>query len=145
MSETNSWQQLFEGRINQKRALEVATLRKQGFVTSLIIGLGYLFPNMMPAVCFTTYIGFDLQPSLDLAIATTCVIFFGMISGPMIWVPMAITDFIQLKVSMKRVQKFLEVDEVQKHIRQEVKLDFDSLRIKGSYSWGFEEKKDLED
>lgn len=46
---------------------------------------------------------------------------------------------------MKRVQKFMEVDEVQGHIRQEAKLDFDALSIKGNYSWGFEEKKDLED
>ncbi len=71
----------------------------------------------MPAVCFTTYIGLDLTPTLDLARATSCLIFFGLISGPMIWVPMAVTDFIQLTVSMKRVQKFLAVDEVSTDVR----------------------------
>jgi hypothetical protein len=69
----------------------------------VLIGLCYLFPNLMPAVCFTTYIGLDLQPSLDLAKATSCLIFFGLMAGPMIWVPMAVSDFIQLRVSMKRV------------------------------------------
>ena len=46
---------------------------------------------------------------------------------------------------MKRVQKFLQVDEVQTDIRVHKKLAKDALQIKGSYSWGFEEKKDAED
>jgi|LauGreDrversion4_2_1035121.scaffolds.fasta_scaffold99282_3 ABC-type bacteriocin/lantibiotic exporter with double-glycine peptidase domain len=83
--------------------------------TSMLIAFSYMFPNMMPAVCFGTYIG--LGNYLDLSTAVTCIMFFGLMSGPMIWVPMAISDFIQLKVSMKRVQKFLQVDDVQKDLR----------------------------
>jgi len=157
MSETNeslnnikmlklySWQELFEQRINNKRALEVKALKSTGFASSMLIGFLYLFPNMMPAVCFTTYIALDLTPYLDLATATSCLIFFGLMAGPMAWVPMAVSDFIQLVVSMKRVQRFLMVDEVQPNIREHVNLDKDALRIKGDFSWGFEEKKDLED
>jgi ATP-binding cassette, subfamily C (CFTR/MRP), member 1 len=115
MSETNeslnnikmlklySWQELFEQRINAKRATEVSALSRSGIASSFLIGFVYLFPNLMPAVCFTTYIGLDLQPSLDLATATSCLIYFGLIAGPMNWVPMAVSDFIQLVVSMKRV------------------------------------------
>ncbi len=66
-------------------------------------------------------------------------------AGPMAWVPMAVSDFIQLCVSMKRVQKFLMVDEVQTNIREHVRLDRDALEIKGNFSWGFEEKKDKDD
>lgn len=99
----------------------------------------------MPAVCFTTYIGLDLQPALDLATATTCLIFFNLMSGPMVWVPMAVSDFIQLTVSMKRVQKFLKVDEVQPNVRVPAKLGQNALKIKGSFSWGFEEKKDAKE
>ena len=66
-------------------------------------------------------------------------------AGPMAWVPMAVSDFIQLCVSMKRVQKFLMVDEVQTNIREHVRLDRDALEIKGNFSWGFEEKKDKDE
>jgi ABC-type uncharacterized transport system fused permease/ATPase subunit len=59
----------------------------------------------------------------------------------MIWVPMAVSDFIQLSVSMKRVQKFLEVDEVQDNLRVSKDLGKTAFEIKGSFSWGFEEKK----
>lgn len=105
----------------------------------------YFFPNMMPAVCFTAYIGFKLTPAIDLATGTACLMFFSLMQGPMTWVPMAVSDFIQLAVSMKRVHKFLEVDEVQPNIRVAKKMGQNALKIRGSYSWGFEEKKDDKD
>jgi hypothetical protein len=67
---------------------------------------------MVPAASFITYIGFDFQPPLDLATATTCLIFFGLMSQPMFRVPMSITSLMQLMVSMKRIQEFLQVPEV---------------------------------
>jgi hypothetical protein len=63
--------------------------------------------------------------------------FFSLISGPMIWVPMAVSDFIQLQVSMKRVQKFLQVDEVQSGLREKKQMGQNALKITGSWSWGF--------
>jgi hypothetical protein len=94
-----------------------------------------MFPNMMPAVCFGTYIG--LGNYLDLSTAVTCIMFFGLMAGPMIWVPMAISDFIQLRVSMKRVQKFLQTDNVQKDLRVKTTLGSEALKISGDFSWGF--------
>jgi ABC-type multidrug transport system fused ATPase/permease subunit len=87
-----SWQELFEQRINQKRGVEIQALKKGGMLTSMLIAFSYMFPNMMPAVCFSTYIG--LGHSLTLSKAVTCLLFFGLMAGPMIWVPMAISDFI---------------------------------------------------
>ena len=98
-----SWQTLFQNKILDKRSKEISALKKQLYAVSGLIAGNYFFPQMMPAVCFTAYIGFDIQPALDLPIATTCLIFFQLISGPMVWVPLAISDFIQLTVSMKRV------------------------------------------
>ncbi len=46
---------------------------------------------------------------------------------------------------MKRVQKFLQTDEVQPNIRIHPKMDHTALSIKGSFSWGFTEKKDADD
>ena len=87
-----SWQELFEQRINQKRGVELQALKRGGMATSMLIAFSYMFPNMMPAVCFGTYIG--LGNYLDLSTAVTCIMFFGLMAGPMIWVPMAISDFI---------------------------------------------------
>jgi hypothetical protein len=42
---------------------------------------------------------------------------------------------------MKRVQKFLLVDELQDNLRVERELGSDSLKIKGNFCWGFEENK----
>ena len=55
-----SWQTLYEQRVQQKRTIEVKTLRKQLFLKSAMIAFSYFFPSMMPAVSFTTYIGFGL-------------------------------------------------------------------------------------
>jgi hypothetical protein len=61
------------------------------------------FPSLMPAVCFATYIGFDLQPTLDLGKVTFCLIFFSQLEIAMNWAPICIKKFLELKVSMKRV------------------------------------------
>lgn len=87
------------------------------YMTAMLIAFIYWFPSMMPAASFTTYIGLGLKPALDLPSATTCLIFFGMVSQPMFRVPMALTAILQMLVSMKRIQKFLIVDEVQRDIR----------------------------
>jgi ATP-binding cassette, subfamily C (CFTR/MRP), member 2 len=53
-----SWQKNFIKRIWRRRQKEVVQLRIQGFGYACMISLLYLFPNLLPAVVFTTFIGF---------------------------------------------------------------------------------------
>jgi hypothetical protein len=83
-------------------------LRVGGILSTCLIACLYLFPSLLPAVSFTTFIATGHW--LDLATAVTTLIFFNLIAGPLIYIPMAISDFIELTVGMKRVQKFLQTE-----------------------------------
>jgi hypothetical protein len=63
---------------------------------------------------------------------------------PMIAVPWFIMNYLEMIVSMRRIQKFLLCDEVQPNIvvRREFnpKSKCPAIAIKGTFSWGFSEK-----
>lgn len=89
--------------------------------------------------------------SIDLATAFTVLIFFDKITGPMQSLPWMISGFLQLIVSMKRIEKFLNQDElvIDNFLQQATSPDSQTaIKInKSSFSWGLktkdeEEKKD---
>ena len=57
-------------------------LKVDGIIGSCLISFLYFIPNLLPAVTFTTFIA--LGNYLDLATATTSLIFFSLITYPMI-------------------------------------------------------------
>jgi len=67
----------------------------------MLIGCVYLFPNLLPAIVFSTYIG--TGHTLDLPTATTILVLFNLMKEPLISLPMFCSDLIDLIVSMKRI------------------------------------------
>jgi ATP-binding cassette subfamily C (CFTR/MRP) protein 1 len=106
----NSWEDYFYNSIKDKRMLELSSLRVTGTIISFLVGCVYFFRNLLPAVVFTTYIG--TGHVLDLPTAVTCLVLFNLMKRPLIQVPMFVTNILNLKVSMKRVQRFMKTDEV---------------------------------
>ena len=140
MIKLNSWQENFLQRIYRRRTRDVKSLRLGGFAVALLIFFIYLFPSMLPVTTFVTYI--SLGNYLEYPVAVAALVLFGLMRGPLIQAPIFFGDLIQLLVSMKRIDKFLNSDEVQKCIKDEKPLsdagpDGTVLAIKGSFSWGF--------
>jgi len=113
-----AWSKLLYEKIMDKRRAEITVMKKGGIVTAGLIACIYLFPNLLPAVTFSSYIGWG--NSLDLATAVTALILFNMMRDTLIELPFFASDFLSMAVSMKRIQKFVELDEVQKNIRESV-------------------------
>lgn len=133
-----SWQENFLQRIYRRRDIDVVNLRKAGFVTGLLIFFVYAFPSLLPVATFATYI--SLGQVLEYPQAVAALVLFGLLRVPLIQAPIFFGDLIQLRVSMKRIDKFCSSDEVQTCIKQLEPADHSSefsLEIAGSYSWGF--------
>jgi hypothetical protein len=74
------------------------------------------------------------------------LIFFDLIKEPMRQLPTFISSFIQLLVSMRRIQTFIDSDEldIPKMIDQ-VEMD-DAISIQGhSFSWGVKNEEEKDD
>ena len=111
-----SWQDSFLGRLKRRRAKELATLKKINFGWAFVICGLYLFPNLLPAVTFSAYIG--TGHVLDFNVAVSALVIFGLMQEPMIQVPFFCSEIINLMVSMKRIEGFLDLDEVQTNVIQ---------------------------
>ena len=70
----------------------------------------YFFPSVLSSVVFTTY--FSLGYNISLASAFQVLIFFDYIKGLIRNWPLFISSTLQALVSMKRIQDFINSDEV---------------------------------
>ena len=68
-----SWQDSFMQRISRRRAKELQTLFKINFGWSVVVAGIYMFPNLLPVVTFTTFIGTGHTLDLDIAVASLVV------------------------------------------------------------------------
>ena len=105
-----SWQENFLQRIYRRRDTDVKNLRRGGFAVAMLIFLIYLFPSLLPATTFAVYI--SLGNYLKYEVANAALVLFNLLKGPLIQAPIFFGDLIQLLVSMKRIDKFLNSDEV---------------------------------
>ena len=105
-----SWQENFLERIFRRRDADVKALRMGGFMTANLIFFIYLFPSMLPVATFATYIG--LGNYLQYQVAVGALVLFSLMRTPLIQAPFFCADLIQLIVSLKRIDKFMQSDEV---------------------------------
>ena len=150
MLKLNDWESNFLTRIFRRRSKEIVALRNRGFLFALMVSSVNLFPNLMAPATFSTYIG--LGHTLDFSLAVASLVLFNLMKSPLISVPLFFGDFIDLMVSMKRIDKFISLHEVQRGIIEHVDSDPSwlvdnqskshvSLQIKGDFSWGFSSTK----
>ena len=69
-----------------------------------------MFPNLLPVVTFTTFIGTGHTLDSDIAVASLVV--FSLMQGPLIELPFFFSSLINLAVSMRRIEGFMDLNEV---------------------------------
>ena len=114
---------------------------KINYSATFIIAGVYLFPNLLPAMTFLTYIA--TGHTLDYNVAVAALIIFTIMQEPLIQVPYFMTELVEVISSLKRIEGFLDLDQVQKGICEQVSSDASDIAIsvKGNFSWGFSTKK----
>ena len=121
MLKLNDWEGNFLERIFRRRTREILSLKSRGFMFALLVSSVNLFPNLMAPATFSTYIG--LGHTLDFSLAVASLVLFNLMKSPLISVPLFFGDFIDLLVSMKRIDKFISLHEVQKGIIDHISKD----------------------
>jgi len=105
-----SWTDRYVRFISQKRDMELQALKKIHKWNQYLMGGNNFFPNAMMAAIFTVHIGFGNRISLSQAF--TVMLFFGMIKQPIDLLSAFITQLAQVRVSMKRLEEFLDTPDV---------------------------------
>ena len=105
-----SWSDIFKHLISEKRIPELGMLRKRYNLSIVNISTLYFFPSILSAVIFSFYIGFGNTLSLD--IAFTVMTILNLIKEPLRSLPQFIGQLLEFQVSMTRIQEFIQVDEI---------------------------------
>lgn len=107
-----AWEKAFRRRVKDIRDKQLVWLRK----IAILIAVGFLFvllaaPLLMPVVVFAFFTSVGNQGELTAALVFTTLSLFQLIKLPFTFFPIILQQIGSLKVSLDRIQKFLELPE----------------------------------
>lgn len=109
-----SWIDTIEEQIKQRRIDELTWWKKRLYMGMLIVSSLYFFPSSLQAVCYSFFIGFGGKLTLQSGYVVLNV--FNMIRDPIRMLPLFIGFGVEFAISMRRIQEFLMLDEINETI-----------------------------
>lgn len=142
-----AWEKPFGKEVGRLRGKEVEALTQLAYVTAVGFSIILLStPIIQPIIVFVTYVKIQDEP-LSAATAFTTVALFNIMRFPFAFMPMGLLQYIQSKISMKRLERYLALPELNEYVQDthhpDVSDDSDSPFIKsgsikitnGSFGW----------
>ncbi|KAK6349604.1 hypothetical protein TWF696_005888 [Orbilia brochopaga] len=146
-----AWEQRYEGVIAEPRALELRQLRNRYILWGFSASLWYATPVIITFISFWLYTGVE-KKELRAPVAFTALSLFAVLRTPLDQFADMITNVLQSKVSIDRVQEFLDEEETEKYqqLKPAVTNSYDDqsplIGFKdGQFSWGSRNPDDKSD
>nr|XP_009677166.1 PREDICTED: canalicular multispecific organic anion transporter 2 isoform X1 [Struthio camelus australis] len=142
-----AWEPSFSAKVLEIRKNELRVLKKSAYLNSLSTFAWVSAPFLVALTTFAVYVSVDEKNVLDAEKAFVSLSLFNILRFPLSMLPQVISNLAQTSVSLKRIQQFLNHDE----------LDPDCVETKaiapgyaitvtnGMFSWGKELKPSLKD
>ena len=138
-----NWEFEFERKISEKRNNELKKLKKRLYITVLNTSLFWLASSLISI--FTIGLYQYLNDKINTSALLMGITLFGKIKSPLFQLPQAINTLLEVFVSMKRVEEFLNQPNINRNIYLQNKFNENynySIKIKdGDFTWG---KKSIE-
>ncbi|KAL5281109.1 ABCC2.2 family protein [Megaselia abdita] len=136
-----AWEPSFEETINGTREKELKTLKGKAYVMAGTFFAWTSVPFFVSLASFATFVMVDENNVLDAQTAFVALSLFNILKRPLTILPMMISNLIQTLVSVKRIDKFMNSEELdpdnvqhdQKHAKTPVLIE------NGTFSWGADE------
>lgn len=135
-----AWEEQFSKDVLQIRDTELSLLRKQFICWTFATLVYFMVPIAVTVATFSSYI-FLQKKLLTAPIAFTVIALLNVMRGPLDQIAEMITEFLQAKVSLNRIQKFLAEPETFKY--SQVSNDSTISFKNASFSWNSSSKPDF--
>eukprot|EP00956_Cyclotella_meneghiniana_P034559 scaffold106047_cov76-Cyclotella_meneghiniana.AAC.1 len=106
-----TWEESFAEQVAGYRKGELASLRKMANLRAFLRAYMSSLPQIAAAATFLTYV-YAYEGTISASILFSSIVAFDMIRMPLMFYPMALAQYVQCKVSLKRVGAFLGYGEV---------------------------------
>lgn len=132
-----AWERPFGREVAEIRGKEMDALTKMSYVVAVGFSIVLLStPIVQPIIVFITYVNIQDQP-LTAATAFTTVALFNLMRFPFAFMPMGLLQFIQSRISLQRLERYLALPELNPYVLDETKHgESGSITIQdGSFGW----------
>lgn len=140
-----AWEQPFGQEVGRLRQKELNALTKLAYTTAVGFSIILLStPIVQPIIVFVTYVNIQDEP-LSAATAFTTVALFNIMRLPFAFMPMGLLQYIQSKISLRRLERYLALPELDTYVVNAPPPDADkdsaqaqsgSISIRnGTFSW----------
>ncbi|CAL1291845.1 unnamed protein product [Larinioides sclopetarius] len=131
-----AWENSFIKEVMNLRCMEVASLRAQAYLNGAVTFVFSSVPFCVSLASFATYVLIDSDNVLDANKAFVSLSLFNILRVPTALLPMIITFTAMFVVSLKRMNKYLQGDEIDLDIIKHDPSEKDPVVIEnGTFSW----------
>uniref|UniRef100_A0AAG5CWY7 ABC-type glutathione-S-conjugate transporter n=1 Tax=Anopheles atroparvus TaxID=41427 RepID=A0AAG5CWY7_ANOAO len=135
-----AWEPSFEQQILKIRDKEVKVLKHAAYLNAGTSFIWSCAPFLVSLVTFATYVLVDEKNVLNASTAFVSLSLFNILRFPLSMLPMLISNMVQTSVSVKRINKFLNQEELDPdNVQHDEKESAPLLIENGVFSWGGEE------
>ncbi|XP_078610231.1 multidrug resistance-associated protein 1-like isoform X2 [Branchiostoma floridae x Branchiostoma japonicum] len=133
-----AWELSFREKIEKIRSKELQILRNIAFVNALTTFTWVCAPVLVSLTTFSVYVMVDEKNILDAEKAFVALALFNIIRCPLSTLPNLITNLVQARVSLQRLENFLTHDELDpNNVDRQFVLRGPPITIEdGTFSWG---------
>ncbi|CAF1923142.1 unnamed protein product [Rotaria magnacalcarata] len=133
-----AWEQAFIRRINDVRERELKCLRQKAFLNAVSSAIWSFAPILVCIATFATYVFSSENNILTAEKAFVSLALFNLLRFPLVVFPSIINSIIEAHVSNKRIQTFLNNEEIDEAAVIKTAIDSEHNIIKiedGSFQW----------
>ncbi|XP_076628337.1 multidrug-Resistance like Protein 1 isoform X1 [Colletes latitarsis] len=134
-----AWEPSFEEQILKIRMKEIKVLKEAAYLNSGTSFIWSFAPFLVSLVSFATYILIDENNRLDSKIAFVSLSLFNILRFPLSILPMMIGNMVQAYVSVKRINKFMNTEELDPdNVQHDPSEPHELLIENGTFTWDME-------
>ncbi|XP_008945689.1 PREDICTED: canalicular multispecific organic anion transporter 2 [Merops nubicus] len=142
-----AWEPSFSEKVLEIRKNELRVLKKSAYLNSLSTFAWISAPFLVALTTFSVYVSVNEKNILDAEKAFVSLSLFNILKFPLNMLPQVISNIAQTSVSLKRIQQFLNHDELDPNcVETKVIAPGNAISVtNATFSWGKELKPSLKD
>ncbi|XP_066145734.1 multidrug resistance-associated protein 1 isoform X1 [Euwallacea fornicatus] len=139
-----AWEPSFEAQVLKIRDKEVKVLKEAAYLNAGTSFIWSCAPFLVSLVSFATYVLVDENNVLDASKAYVSISLFNILRFPLSMLPMMISNMVQTWVSVKRINTFMNAEELDPNTITHDSNEAEPLVIEnGNFSWGGDDDSTL--
>ncbi|XP_063866337.1 multidrug resistance-associated protein 1-like isoform X3 [Scylla paramamosain] len=136
-----AWEPSFESQVTSVRNKEVKVLREAAYFNAGTNFIWNCAPFMVSVATFAVYVNVSPDNILDAKTAFVSLSLFNLLRFPLAMLPMLITSMVQAHVSLKRINRFMNADELDPNsVQGDPTYKHPIVVENGTFAWGHEEE-----